>query len=102
MSRLVFPRPSTQVPPIRFSAEAEREDVAGDRSGAVMVLIKSSDPLLRVIFSRLVGDVCVSRPRRLGTFSPANPSLARRANNAGRRQANVNCSRLSRIPGCLV
>ncbi len=42
MSRLVFPRPSTQVPPIRFSAEAEREDVAGDRSGAAIVLMKSS------------------------------------------------------------
>ena len=42
MSRLVFPRPSTQVPPIRFSAEAEREDVAGDRSEAAMVLMKSS------------------------------------------------------------
>src|ERR1700683_5365646 len=42
MSRLVFPRPSTQVPPIRFSAEAEHEDVAGDRPGAAMVLMKSS------------------------------------------------------------
>src|SRR5271165_2699369 len=42
MSRLVFPRPSTQVSPIRFSAEAERKDVAGDRSGPAMVLMKSS------------------------------------------------------------
>ena len=42
MSRLVSPRPSTQVPPIRFNAEAEREDVAGDRSGAAIVLMKSS------------------------------------------------------------
>src|SRR4051812_34754683 len=42
MSRLASPRPSTQLPPIRFGAEAGREDVAGDRSGTAMVLIKSS------------------------------------------------------------
>ncbi len=47
MSRLVFPRPSTQVPPIRFNAEAEREDVAGDRSGAEMELMKSSGNNIR-------------------------------------------------------
>jgi hypothetical protein len=45
MSRLAFPRPSTQVPPIRFSAEAEREDVAGDRSGEAIELMKSSGEL---------------------------------------------------------
>src|SRR3954468_20250046 len=42
MSRLVLPRPSPQLPPIRFSADAGREDLAGDRSGTAMPLMKSS------------------------------------------------------------
>src|SRR5690242_3781982 len=45
MSRLASPRPSTQVPPIRFIAAAGREDVAGDRSGGATVLMKSSGKL---------------------------------------------------------
>src|SRR5271163_686351 len=66
MSRLAFPRPSTQVPPIRFSAAAEREDVAGDRSGAAMVLMRSS------------GSCRSNKSRRQNNSGPTSDRIANR------------------------
>src|SRR5690349_11587350 len=39
MSRLAPPRPSTHDPATRFSAVAERGEIAGDRSGAASALM---------------------------------------------------------------
>jgi hypothetical protein len=69
----VFPQPSTQGPPIRFSAAAEREDGAGDRSGVAMVLMKSSGGC-----TYLFTDSCLSISQESPTEWGKNAQMSER------------------------